>query len=64
MLRLVVAGFALAFVGMAFAMNARAPIVDIGVGAQISGPVTIRGNDGGIVLDVPAGSYIKTIPGE
>jgi hypothetical protein len=37
----------------------RLPLVAIGAGADINGPVTIRDATGRIVLDVPYKSYVR-----
>lgn len=41
----------------------RDPIVDIGEGAEIIGPVTVKAADGRVVLDVPKGSYVVVTNG-
>jgi hypothetical protein len=38
----------------------RLPLVTIGAGADINGPVIIRDATGRIVLDVPYKSYVRT----
>lgn len=39
------------------------PVVNIGEGAKIIGPVMVKAADGRIVLDVPKGSYVVVTNG-
>lgn len=59
MQRLLIIGFVLACVGPAVALDTEAPVVSIGPGARIIGPVTVRNTSGEIVLYVPTGSFIR-----
>ena len=58
MFRLLCAVFIIAGIGFAFA-RAQSPVLEIGEGAQIIGPVIFKASDGSILLDVPKGSSIK-----